>query len=124
MKNLNGKGKEYYDWGGLEFEGEYLNGRRNGKGKEYDDLGNLEFEGEYLYGKRWEGKGYDKFGKIVYELKGGKGLIKQYEFHGKMKYECEYLNREKTGKGKEYYYKGTLEFEGEYLNGKRNGQGK
>ena len=32
---INGKGniKEYNDWGGLEFEGEYLNGKRNGKGK-------------------------------------------------------------------------------------------
>ena len=34
LKNMNGKGKEYYDNGKLKFEGEYLNGERNGKGKE------------------------------------------------------------------------------------------
>ena len=31
----NGKGKAYYR-GFVEFEGEYLNGKRNGKGKEYN----------------------------------------------------------------------------------------
>jgi len=30
------------------FEGEYLNGKRNGKGKEYYNNGKLQFEGEYL----------------------------------------------------------------------------
>ena len=43
----NGKGKEYYDNGKLEFEGEYLNGERNGKGKEYYYDGKIKFEGEY-----------------------------------------------------------------------------
>ena len=46
--------------GKLEFEGEYLNGKRNGKGKEYNYEGKLLFEGEYLNGKRWNGKGYNK----------------------------------------------------------------
>ena len=50
-----GKGKEYYDNGNIQFEGEYLNGERNGKGKEYD-FGKLKFEGKYLNGKR-NGKG-------------------------------------------------------------------
>ena len=53
LKNGNGKVKEYGDDdGNLEFEGEYLNGKRNGKGKEYDTLGNLKFEGEYLNGQK------------------------------------------------------------------------
>ena len=43
----------------MEFEGEYLNGKRNGKGKEFYDSETLKFEGEYLDGKRWNGKGYD-----------------------------------------------------------------
>ena len=34
-----------------------MNGKRNGKGKEYNNNGELEFEGEYLNGKRWNGKG-------------------------------------------------------------------
>ena len=44
----NGKGKEYNEFGELEFEGEYLNGKRTGKGKKYDLNGKLEFEGEYI----------------------------------------------------------------------------
>ena len=36
LKNGNGKVKEYNYKGKLEFEGEYLNGKRNGKGKEYN----------------------------------------------------------------------------------------
>ena len=35
----------------MEFEGEYLNGKRwNGKTKEYNDDNELIFEGEYLNG--------------------------------------------------------------------------
>ena len=52
----------------MEFEGEYLKGKRNGKGIEYHDNGKVEFEGEYLNGKEWKGKGYDENGKITYEL--------------------------------------------------------
>ena len=48
----------------LIFEGEYLNGEKNGEGKEYYEKGNLKFEGEYLNGKKWNGKGYDKNGRI------------------------------------------------------------
>ena len=46
LKNGNGKVKEYNNNGILEFDGEYLEGKRNGKGKEYDDLGELIIEGE------------------------------------------------------------------------------
>ena len=36
------------------YEGEYLNGKRNGKGKEYYYDGKLEFEGESVNGKKME----------------------------------------------------------------------
>ena len=52
LVNGNGSIKEYDRNGKLEYEGEYLNGKRNGKGKEYDSNGELIFEGEYLNGKR------------------------------------------------------------------------
>ena len=124
----DGKGliKEYNNEGLLEFEGEYINGKRNGKGKEYYQYNILKFEGEYLYGKRWNGKGYDTRKNIVYELKDGKGYIKEYnDYTGKLVFEGEYLYGDKNGKAKEYYiYDGKLKFEGEYLNGKRNGNGK
>jgi len=117
----NGKGKEKED--DIIYEGEYLNGKRNGKGKEYyyrDET--LLFEGEYLNGDRWNGKGY--YGNnIIYELKNGKGIIKEYYFFNNLssilKFEVEYINGKRNGKGKEYDQNGNLLFEGEYLNGKR-----
>ena len=121
LKEGNGYVKEYHYYGGkVAFEGEYLNGERNGKGKAYDWKGNLLFEGEYHNGKRWNGKGYDANGNVVYELKDGKGYVKEY-YEGKLYFECEYVNGEKNGKGKDY---GLNKYEGEYLNGKRNGKGK
>ena len=36
-----------------------------------------------------------------------------------MKFDGEYLNGERNGKGKEYHVNGELKFEGKYLNGKR-----
>ena len=49
--NGTGKVKEYNEFGELQFEGEYLNGKKNGKGKEYDEAGFPKFEREYLDGK-------------------------------------------------------------------------
>ena len=46
LEKINGLFNEYYDNGRLEFEGEYLNGKRNGKGKE-QFFGHLGCEGEY-----------------------------------------------------------------------------
>ena len=82
---------------------------------------------EYLDGKKWNGKGYNKNNKVIYVLKNGKGNhIKKYDFNGKLKFEGQFLDGKKNGKGKEFYNndKGTLKFKGEYLNGKKwNGIG-
>ena len=56
---------------------------------------------------------------IIYELKSGKGLIKEYGSYGKLDFEGEYLNGKRKGKGKEFNYKGIIIFEGEYVNGKK-----
>ena len=122
--NINGKGKEYNYGGIILFEGEYLNGKRNGYGKEYTNEGKLLFEGEYKNDLKWNGKGYDSSNNIVYELKEGKGLIKEnLPNFFIMVFSGEYLNGKRHGKGKEYnIYNRELEFEGEYLNGKRNGK--
>ena len=38
-----------------------------------------------------------------------------------MKFEDEYLNEKRNGKGKEYnFFNGNIIFEGEYINGERN----
>ena len=121
----NGKGKEYKISGyfpSLTFEGEYLNGKRNGKGKEYYYKKKLKFEGDYLNGKRWNGKRYDCDDNILYELKNGKGYVKEL-IGDKLIFEGNYLNGKKNGKVKEYVY-GKLIFEAEYLNDKKNGKGK
>jgi len=82
--NGTGKVKEYniYRKNILNFEGEYLNGKKNGKGKEYDYYGSLEFDGEYLNGKKWNGKGrYVNFSEnigVEYEYKYGKKVNQKY----------------------------------------------
>ena len=139
----NGKGKEYFLTKELRFEGEYLNGKRNGNGKEYyctkplyffdeylDEKNSkvkeeenfntkiLRFEGEYLNGKKWNGKGYDKDGSILNELKNGNGFIKEYDdYSGDLLFEGEYKNGERNGKGTLFDEYGII-FDGEYLDGK------
>ena len=66
--------------------------------------------------KKWNGKGYNKKGKIEYEIKDGNGYIKEY-YNDNLIYEGEYKNGERNGKGKEYYNDIVI-YEGEYLNGK------
>ena len=46
--------------------------------------------------------------------------MKEY-YWDKLKFEGEYLNWERNGKGKEYNDEGKLIFEGEYLKSQRNG---
>ena len=41
-----------------------------------------------------------------------------------LKFEGQFSNGKRNGKGREYDNNGLLYFEGEYLNGKRNGKGK
>ena len=48
-----------------------------------------------------------------------KDMEKEFNDYGKLRFEGEYLNGERNGKGKEYNYDGELIFEGEFLNGKR-----
>jgi len=115
--------RQYIIYGHKLFEGECLNGERNGKGKEYYSDGTLKFEGEYLKDKKWNGKGFNSLNEVLYELKNGKGLVKEYD-DDKLIFEGEYLNGEKNGKGKEYDPNSNLIYEGEFLNGKRNGIGK
>ena len=109
IKDGKGYFKEYkYDK--LVFEGEYINNVI--KGKEYYN-NKLVFEGEYLNNKKWNGKGYDSNNNTIYELKDGKGYIKEYSFvYNQIVFEGEYLNGERNGKGKEYNDLGYLIYEG------------
>ena len=59
----------------------------------------------------WNGKLYDE-GIIICELKGGKGIIKEYNRNDNILiYEGKYLNGELNGKIKKFDYKGKLIFE-------------
>jgi len=62
----------------LEFEGEYLYDFFL-KGKYYIKE-KLEFEGEYRYNKKWNGKGYDENGNLIYVFINGneKKVLKNY----------------------------------------------
>ena len=129
----HGKGKEFTNLNlGLNknyvetkekiiFEGEYYLGFRL-RGKKYIK-GLLEFKGEYLFDRKYNGKGYDENGNLVYEIKNGAGKVKEFDNNFKLLFEGEYYFGRRNGKGKEYNC-GKLIFEGEYLNGKRNGKGK
>ena len=97
---ITGYTKKYRLKRGLEFEGEYKNGKKNGKGKEYYTNGNIKFDGIYKEDMKWTGKGYNINGNLEYEIKDG------------------------NGKFKEFYEDGILEFEGEIVKGKRSGYGK
>ena len=60
----------------------------------------MEYDAEFLYNKKWDGKGYDVNGNIIYELINGNGKVKEYLF-GQLEYEWEYINGKKIGKGRD-----------------------
>ena len=115
----------------LLFEGRYINGEK--KGKEYKDK-ELIFDGYYLNDKRWSGKikdyrkeyhfrcGYgrdfEKYGesesKYDIEFKN----MKDYE-NNIIKYEGEYIDGKRSGKGKEYDINGKIIFEFDFISGDR-----
>ena len=72
--------------------------------------------------KKWNGMGYYA-NEIDYEIKDGKGLIKEHNIEDESLFIWEYLNGEISGKV-ELDGKYGLLFKGYYLNGKRHGKGK
>ena len=60
-------------------------GKKNGKAIEYFKGGKTRFEGEYLNNRKWNGKGYNANGEVIYEIKNGKGDIKEFDFNGNEK---------------------------------------
>ena len=45
---------------------------------------------------------------LIYELKDGTGKVREFYYDGKLKFEGEYLNGLRNGKGKEYTKKQNL----------------
>ena len=120
-----GKGKEFDLDDNLIFEGEYEASKRI-KGIEYyiKLKGLKKYDGNYNNGKRWNGFLYDIKNENKYEIKQGKGLIKEFYENGYLSYEGEINNGIKNGKGKIFDETGNLIFEGNFINGIKNGDGK
>ena len=122
-----GKGKEYEN-NHIIFEGEYLNGKKWKEKvkiykKEYDPYFDdynysLLREEQFLNGERFY-KITDINDKELHDFNNINGIIKEYYDENKLKFEGEYLNRKRNGKGKEYDKDGNIMFKGEYLNGKK-----
>ena len=88
LNNVKWKGKEYHinsDGEEIESEFEYENGKKNGKVVEYFKGGKIRFRGEYVNDIKWYGEGYNPAGELVYNIKNGKGLVKEYNFEGNLK---------------------------------------
>ena len=74
------------------------------KGKFYVNS-KLEYEGDYLYNKKFNGKGYDENGNVIYELINGNGEVKEYDDEtGELIFEGEYLNGKRGKEKVEYIY--------------------
>jgi len=97
----NGKTIVYFRDGKIQFEGEILYGQiLNGKEKRYYKSGELKIEGEYLKGRLWNVKGYNIDGSIDFEIRDGKGIIKEYNYRDELSFEGEYLMDKKMEKEK------------------------
>ena len=55
----------------------------------------MKFKGKYFNGKKWNDIGYDYKGNESFEIKYGKGLIKEYNYFGLLQFEGEYTNGER-----------------------------
>ena len=133
----NGKGIRYDYEGEILFEGIYLNGEKwTGKGKEYytdhddeDDTDENPFKNMiFNVGKKKKKK--SELGFFLGDL-GNKNLTRITlnnfglpQAKKVLKFEGEYLNGLRHGKGKEYNKDKQLIYEGDYLYGKWDGQGK
>ena len=58
------------------------------------------FEGEYKNNLRWNGILYEPNNNNIYQLKNGKGFIKEFNYDGNIIFEGEYLNGKRNGKKK------------------------
>ena len=111
------KRKKYNNDESFKFEIDYFYGWKK-KGKAYIK-GKLEYEGECIFGRKYNGKGYDENGNIIYELTNGNGKVKEYDEEERLIFDGEYLNgRIFNGIFKKYRYDGIILEEVEFKNGK------
>lgn len=94
----NGKCKNYYDNGIINFNGYYKNGRRNGEGSEYCIMGKLNYKGNFSNDKA-----------------NGLGIL---YLNGKKIYEGQFQNDFMHGYGKIYNPNGKILYDGVFIHDK------
>ena len=96
---FNGIGFDIYEDGELEFEGNYIDGKRNGLQKYWYENGQLHKEENYKDGKK-------------------NGLHKEWYKNGQLYDEENYIDGKSEGLHKRYYKNGQLKMENNLKNGK------
>ena len=99
------------------YEGNYINGKRNGKGKEFclsSDNSNIRYSSYNPFYDSINTWSYIPKNNIRFKFEKEPGFYDNYQ----IKFEGEYTDGERNGKGIEYYENKQIKFEGEYLNGK------
>ena len=122
FKNELIKGNIYTNKGILKEEIEYRYFFNNDpfeeflwKGKIYNDKGIMKYEGTKLKNMFWTGIGYDPYGNKAFEIKNGKGIIKEYYETRELKINAEFLYGNILGNGREYYKNGNLKYKGFFI---------
>jgi len=124
---MHGKGILYYKDGKIEYDGNFINGKREGKGKYIWE------DGSYYIGQwsnnNMNGKGtaYNKDDTIQYEgdfVNGKKEGYGKFIYEDGLYYIGKWLNDKRNGKGKLYNKDGIIEYEGDFVNDKMEGYGK
>ena len=85
-------------WKKYDRQGNVILRLKKGKGKEYYNYKLIQFEGEYINGERHNGIGYNIKGEKEFEIKNGFGKGKEYNFNGILVYEGEYANGKRAEK--------------------------
>ena len=124
---MNGKGILYYKDGKIEYDGDFIKGKREGNGKYIYENGSY-YIGQWL-NNNMNGKGavYYKNGKVMYVgewVNGKKEGNGKHIFEDGSYYIGQWLNNERHGKGISYYNNGTLCYDGEWVGDKKEGIGK
>ena len=99
------------------YEGNYINGKRNGKGKEFclsSDNSNIRYSSYNPFYDSINTWSYIPKNNIRFKNEKEPGFYDNYQ----IKFEGEYTDGERNGKGIEYYENKQIKFKGEYLNGK------
>ena len=123
LNEKEGKGKEYNLEDYLIFDGEYAKNQKI-SGIEYYINETKKYEGEYRENKYWNGFIFGKLQKKSYEIKLGKGKIKEFHENGNLFYEGDINEGIKNGFGKIFDENGHLIYEGNFINGIKYGDGK